>query len=76
MRFVNSLERDKIFFIVRQMSFAGQQGGMVNLRLQVSTWMQNAAAAASGLPKAGTTGQPGTAHPAAAPSGANAPEGE
>jgi type IV pilus assembly protein PilO len=58
MKFVNSLERDKIFFVVRQMNLTGQQGGMVNLRLQVSTWMSNAAAAASRLPQAGTTAQP------------------
>ena len=51
MHFVNSLERDKTFFVVSQMSLTGQQGGLVNLRLQVSTWMQNAAAAASGLPR-------------------------
>ena len=52
MHFVNSLERDKIFFVVKQMALTGQQGGVVNLRLQVSTWMRNAAAAASGLPQA------------------------
>ena len=61
MHFINSLERDKIFFVVKQMQLTGQQGGMVNLRLQVSTWMRNAAAAASGLPKANTNGQPGAA---------------
>ena len=61
MHFINALERDKIFFVVKQMQLTGQQGGMVNLRLQVSTWMRNAAAAASGLPKANATGQPGTA---------------
>ena len=76
MHFVNSLERDKTFFVVRQMALTGQQGGMVNLRLEVSTWMQNAAAAASGLPKANTTGQPAAAEPGAAQSGATAPEGE
>ncbi len=77
MHFVNSLERDKTFFVVRAMSLTGQQGGLVNLRLQVSTWLRPAAAAASGLPQAGTTtaqpaaAQPGTAQPAAA-----GPEGE
>lgn len=54
MHFVNSLERDKTFFVVRQMALTGQQGGQVNLRLQVSTWLRNAAAAASGLPQANT----------------------
>jgi len=70
MHFINDLERDRIFFVVRQMNLTGQQGGVVNLRLQVSTWMRNAAAAASGLPKANTTAQPANAKtPAGAPEG-------
>ena len=73
MHFVNSLERDKIFFAVKQMNLTGQQGGLVNLRLQTSTWMRNAAAAASGLPQADSTRKPANAAPAAA---AAAPEGE
>lgn len=40
MHFVNSLERDKSFFIIRAMAFTGQQGGLVGLRLRVSTWMR------------------------------------
>jgi hypothetical protein len=40
MRFVNSLERDQTFFVVRAMSLTGQQGGLVNLRLRVSTWLR------------------------------------
>lgn len=52
MRFINSLERDQIFFIIRAMSLTGQQGGMVNLRLRVSTWLRPADAEASGLPLA------------------------
>lgn len=51
MRFVNSLERDKTFFVIRAMALTGQQGGLVNLRLRVSTWMRPADAAASGLPQ-------------------------
>ncbi|HEY1159827.1 MAG TPA: hypothetical protein VGE83_04310 [Terracidiphilus sp.] len=50
MRFVNSLERDQTFFVIRAMQLAGQQGGLVNLRLRVSTWLRPADAAASGLP--------------------------
>jgi Tfp pilus assembly protein PilO len=50
MRFVNSLERDPTFFVIRAMSLTGQQGGLVNLRLRVSTWLRPADAAASGLP--------------------------
>jgi Tfp pilus assembly protein PilO len=50
MHFINSLERDQIFFIIRGMSLTGQQGGLVNLRLRVSTWLRPADAEASGLP--------------------------
>jgi type IV pilus assembly protein PilO len=50
MRFVNSLERSRILFVIRGMGLTGQQGGAVNLRLQLSTWLRPADAAASGLP--------------------------
>jgi Tfp pilus assembly protein PilO len=63
MHFVNSLERDQIFFIIRGMSLTGQQGGLVNLRLRVSTWLRPADAEASGLPFAPS---PGDESPAAA----------
>lgn len=58
MRFVNSLERDKTFFVIRAMALAGQQGGLVNVRLRVSTWLRPADAAASGLPQEDTTAEP------------------
>jgi Tfp pilus assembly protein PilO len=51
MRFINSLERDKILFVIRGMGLTGQQGGSVNLRLQLSTWLRPADAAASGIPQ-------------------------
>lgn len=60
MKFVNSIERDPMFFIVRAMALTSQQGGLVNLRLRVSTWLRPADAAASGLP----TTPPDTAQPA------------
>jgi type IV pilus assembly protein PilO len=50
MRFVNGLERDQTFFVVRAMTLTGQQGGMVNLRLRVSTWLR-ASDVPSGLPQ-------------------------
>jgi Tfp pilus assembly protein PilO len=50
MRFVNSIERDQTFFVIRAMALTGQQGGLVNLRLRVSTWLRPADAEASGLP--------------------------
>jgi len=40
MRFVNGLERDQTFFVIRALSLTGQQGGLVNLRLRVSTWLR------------------------------------
>jgi Tfp pilus assembly protein PilO len=40
MHFVNGIERDKTFFVVRAMAFTGQQGGLVSLRLRVSTWLR------------------------------------
>lgn len=51
MRFINGLERDPNFFVIRAMSLTGQQGGIVNLRLKVSTWLRAADAAQSGLPQ-------------------------
>jgi hypothetical protein len=56
MRFVNGLERDQSFFVIRALSLTGQQGGLVNLRLRVSTWLRPADAAASGLPLTPPTG--------------------
>jgi len=40
MLFVNGLERDRVFFVIRALTFAGQQGGTVNLRVRVSAWMR------------------------------------
>jgi hypothetical protein len=40
MQFVNGIERNHNFFIVRALSFTGQQGGDVTLHLRISTWMR------------------------------------
>jgi type IV pilus assembly protein PilO len=64
MRFVNGLERDQNFFVVRGMSLTGQQGGMVNLRLRVSTWMRTADAANLGLPPTQPQEEPANPTPA------------
>ncbi len=40
MRFVNSIEREQTFFIIRAMTLTGQQSGQVNLRMQLSTWLR------------------------------------
>jgi len=57
MRFINSLERDHTFFVIRTMALAGQQAGQVNLRLGLSTWLRRADAEASGLPATPATGE-------------------
>ncbi len=51
MRFINGLERDQTFFVIRAMNLTGQQGGMVNLRLRLSTWLRPADVP-RGLPQA------------------------
>jgi Tfp pilus assembly protein PilO len=73
MRFVNSLERDQTFFVIRGMALTGQQGGLVNLRLRVSTWLRPADAAASGLPP---TPEPGETEPAPSSAGARGAPGK
>jgi hypothetical protein len=42
MRFINSVERDKMFFVINGLTLTGQQGGLVNLRLKVSTYLHGA----------------------------------
>lgn len=64
MRFINSLERDQIFFLIEGMTLTGQQGGAVSLRMQVSTWLRPADALASGLPSTPAESKP-TANPIA-----------
>lgn len=60
MHFINDIERDKnhVFFIIDGLTFTGQQGGLVNLRLRLSTYLQ---AGANDLPAGDHTNQPETA---------------
>lgn len=74
MHFVNDLERDQIFFVIRGLTLTGQQGGTVNLRLLVSTWLRPSDVPAE-LPSATQTGDEGT-KPAAAGSAVREKEGE
>lgn len=37
---LNSLERDKTFFVIRAVTFNGQQSGTVNLRLHLTTYLR------------------------------------
>jgi len=55
MHFINDLERDKdhVFFIIDGVTFTGQQGGLVNLRLRLRTYLQ---AGATDLPPASGNG--------------------
>jgi len=39
-RFINGLERDHTFFLVRQIGLTGQQSGVVNLRLRITTYLR------------------------------------
>jgi type IV pilus assembly protein PilO len=38
--FINSLERDKMFFVITGVSLTGQQSGTVNLRLKLGTYLR------------------------------------
>lgn len=74
MKFINSIERDKIFFVISGMNLTGQQAGAVNLRLQMSTWLRPADAAASGIPQAMEAGSQEEVIPAATPSEEGQPQ--
>ena len=66
MHFTNDLERDKdhVFFTIARVAFTGQQGGLVNLRLRLITYL-----------RAGAPDLPPPAPPSAAPQSAAAPSG-
>ena len=40
MKFINSVERDRMFFVINGLTLTGQQGGLVNLRLKVTTYLR------------------------------------
>jgi type IV pilus assembly protein PilO len=77
MRFINSLERDPNFFVIRAMNLTGQQGGLVNLRLRVSTWLRPADVPSdlAPTPKLGEDGGSPSTEPVAVPAAAGK-EGE
>jgi hypothetical protein len=39
-RFINSLERSKLFFIVNELELAGEQSGTVRLRIKLETYLR------------------------------------
>ena len=65
-RFINSLERDKMFFVITGLTLTGQQTGMVNLRLRLTTYVRGNAAQSAG---AGDGAGKDNALAAAAPDG-------
>lgn len=42
-RFVNTLERDQLFFIVNSVELGGQQGGVVKLQIKLETYLKTGA---------------------------------
>ncbi len=43
-RFINSLERDQLFFLVDSVALGGEQGGMVRLQLKMETYLKTGVA--------------------------------
>jgi hypothetical protein len=39
--FINSLERDKMFFVIYGLTLTGQQSGTVGLRLRLTTYLRS-----------------------------------
>jgi len=39
-RFINGLERDKVFFVINGVTLTGQESGRVNLRMKLTTYMR------------------------------------
>jgi type IV pilus assembly protein PilO len=42
MHFINGLERSKTFFLINGLTLTGSQGGLVNLRLRLVTYLHAA----------------------------------
>ena len=65
-QFINSVERDKLFFVINGINLTGQQTGQVNLRIRLTTYLRSANAdelssevpAATASDAAKTGGQP------------------
>jgi hypothetical protein len=62
-QFINSLERDRMFFVIYGVTLTGQQSGTVNLRLRLATYLRgNVGQEATALAASGSAVQ--TAAPA------------
>jgi Tfp pilus assembly protein PilO len=40
-QFINSIERDKLFFVIDDIALSGQQGGIVTLKIRITTWLSS-----------------------------------
>ncbi len=58
-RFLNSLERDRMFFVIDAVTLTGQQTGTVNLRLKLTTYMRTRGGADEASPTAIETASAG-----------------
>jgi hypothetical protein len=47
-QFINSLERDKMFFVIKGVTLTGQETGTVNLRLRLTTYLRGGAMLSGG----------------------------
>jgi type IV pilus assembly protein PilO len=72
MHYLNDMERDKLFFVIRGLQLTGQQGGLVNLRLRADTYLRPGTAASS-VAAADAANAAGAGTDANAADGANAP---
>jgi len=55
--FINSIERDNLFFVIKTETLTGQQSGTVNLRLGMTTYERGAAAQGLTTPESRTAGK-------------------
>lgn len=62
-QFINSIERDKMFFVINGINLTGQQSGQVNLRIRMTTYLrppnENEAAASTALTAPDAAGETG-----------------
>ncbi|MGD0798129.1 MAG: hypothetical protein ABR910_10435 [Acidobacteriaceae bacterium] len=57
-QFINSLERDKMFFVINAVTLTGQQTGAVNLRLRLTTYLRAGGAGGKQEPVAAPAAAP------------------
>jgi hypothetical protein len=55
-QFINSIERDNLFFVIHTETLTGQQSGTVNLRLGMTTYERGAVAQGPTTPESKTAG--------------------